>query len=478
MPDARILSFSYPSSFYGDPTYTSIEECAKQLLREIIKDRRHPGRIFMCPTRVSFLSIASIKVSFLGRNNDRLFSWDTALEAWSSSRSVLELHCGRTESHSFQALLTANEYITDRTLRATKEGLRERRNYQDILSAVGGILFFGTPHKGSPFSHWAVAKMWLGSFCGQATYPALIRLLRTHSLELHDMNRDFKRLCRGDKLAQTLLFCYYEMKGVPLYPYIVVDQRSACISDGESRGFKLTHKDLNKFKAEDDPNYDQMLTDLTYAVDFSAQRIAKTFTPGNYRTTGASESSKAVELALKPANGQLDQLRMKLSHRRHTPDSCMWILDHADFKRWVSHTEDMDAFWIYGKGGAGKSVLAAYIIDWLRSDFGKLTGTNFDSRGFPVCRMDKNRSPCGYVRRTNTVLFFFFGVNRSNQHVVSFLGTLAHQLLSIHYDNERLAAKAKVFVDERVRNPIKLEDEEGELINLLVDMLTLLGGPA
>lgn len=320
--------------------------------------------------------------------------------------------------------------------------------------------------------------MWLGSMCGQATYPALIRLLRTHSLELHDMQRDFKRLYRGDKLAQTSLFCYYEMKGVPLYPRIVVDQRSACMSDGERRGFKLTHKELNKFKADDDPNYDQVLADLTYAVDFSAPRIAKTFTPGNYGMVVASDSSKAVELALKPANGQLDQLEMKLSRRRHTPQSCMWILDHSDFKRWVYHAEDTDAFWIYGKGGAGKSVLAAYIIDWLRSDFGTLTGAKFDSCGLPVCRMEKNKNPCGYIRQTNTVLFFFFGVNRSNQHVVSFLGTLVHQLLSIHYDNEQLFAKAKAFVDEQVRRPAKMEDKEAELINLLVDMLTLLGGPA
>jgi hypothetical protein len=320
--------------------------------------------------------------------------------------------------------------------------------------------------------------MYFGSMCGQATYPELIRLLRMHSLELHDMQRDFKRMYRGDKLAQALLYCYYEMKGVPLYPYIVVDKTSACISDAECRGFNLTHKELNKFKAEDDANYDQVLLDLIYAFENSAQRIAKTFTPGNYGTTGASEASKAVEVALKPANGQFDQLRTKLSHRRHTPKSCMWILDHSDFKRWISHSQDMDAFWIYGKGGAGKSVLAAYIIDWLRADFGRVTGADCDSFGLPVCRMDKNKNACGYIKQKNTVLFFFFGVNRSNQHVVSFLGNLAHQLLSIHYDNEQLFAMARTFVDERVRKPGSMEDEEGKFITLLVNMLTLLGGPA
>ena len=371
-----------------------------------------------------------------------------------------------------------NEYLTDRTLRLTKEGLRERQNYQHILSAVGGLFFFGTPHKGSPFSYWAEVKMWLGSMCGQATYPALIRLIRTHSLELHDMDRDFKKLYRGRKLEQASLFCYYEMKGVPLYPRIVVDQRSACMSDGDSRGFELTHKELNKFKAEDDPNYDQVLADLNKAIDFSAPLIAQTFTFGSYGMIGASDSSKAIELALRPANGQLDQLEMKLSRRRHAPKSCMWILDHPDFKRWVSHAEHMDAFWIHGKAGAGKSVLAAYIIDWLRSDLGKFTGAKFDSYGFPVCRMDKNRKPCGYIRQTNTVLFFFFGVNRSNQNVISFLGTLAHQLLSIHYDNKRLFAKAKAFLDKRVRNPPKMADKEAELLNLLVEMLKLLGGLA
>ncbi|KAF2274923.1 uncharacterized protein EI97DRAFT_459876 [Westerdykella ornata] len=446
MPDARILTFSYPSSFYGDPTYTSIEECARQLLRVIIRDRRHPGKLRMCPTR------KKRPIVFLGHSFGGL---------------VIK-----------KALLIANEYVSDRTLHDTKEGLRERQNYLDIISAVGGLFFFGTPHKGSTFSRWAEMKMYVGSMCGQATFPDLIRLLGPHSLELHDMQRDFKRLYRGDKLTQALLYCYYEMKGVPLYPHIVVSKASACISDAQCRGFNLTHKELNKFKAGDDSNYDVVLTDLEYAVTKSAAHIAKTFTPGNYGTTGASEASKAVEVALKPATGQLDQLRTLLSHRRHTPKSCMWILSHHDFKRWASDSNRLDSFWVYGKGGAGKSVLAAYIIDWLRTDQGRAAGANFDSSGFPVCRLDKNKNACGYVKPKTTVLFFFFGVNRANQHVVSFLGTLVHQLLTIHYDNEQLFATARNFVDERVRNPGAMADEEAKFIKLLVDMLTLLGAPA
>lgn len=446
MPDARILTFAYPSSFYGDPTYTSIDECARQLLREVIRDRRHPGRLRMCPTR------KKRPIIFLGHSFGGL---------------VIK-----------RALLIANEYVTDRTLHDTKEGLRERHNYQDFLSAVGGLFFFGTPHKGSPFSRWAEFKMQAGSLCGQATYPELIRLIQPYSLDLHDMQHDFKRLYRGDKLTQALLYCYYEMKGVPLYPYIVVSKSSACISDAECRGFNLTHKELNKFKPKDDPNYEVVLTDLEYAVTTSAPRIAKTFTPGNYGTTTASDASKAVEVALKPATGQLDQLRTKLSHRRDTPNSCMWILDHHDFKRWLSQSNRLDSFWVYGKGGAGKSVLAAFIIDWLRADQGRATGANFDSAGFPVCRLDKKKNACGYIRQTNTVLFFFFGVNRANEHVVSFLGTLVHQLLAIHYDNEQLFATARNFVDERVRNPVGMKDDETKFIKLLVDMLTLLGGPA
>lgn len=444
--DARILTFSYPSSFYGDPTYTSIEECAKQLLREVIRDRRHPGRLRMCPTR------KKRPIVFLGHSFGGL---------------VIK-----------RALIIANEYVTDRTLHDTKEGLRERRNYQDILSAVGGLFFFGTPHKGSPFSRWAETKMYIGSMCGQAVFPDLIRLLSPHSLDLHDMQRDFKRLYRGDKLTHALLYCYYEMKGVPLYPYIVVSKASACISDAQCRGFNLTHKQLNKFKAGDDPNYDVVLTDLEHAVTTSAQGIATTFTPGNYGTTGASEESKAVELALKPASGQLDQLRTKLSHRRQTPKSCMWIHKNHDFEHWISESNLVDSVWVFGKGGAGKSVLAAYVINWLRTDQGRATGANVDSAGFPICRLDKKKNACGYVKPNKTVLFFFFGVNRANQHVISFLGTFVHQLLMIHYDNEQLFATARNFVDERVRNPGAMEDEEAKFIQLLVDMLTLLSGPA
>jgi hypothetical protein len=44
VPEARILGYEYGSDWYGDPTYTNLEECGTEFLRCIIRDRCHRGR--------------------------------------------------------------------------------------------------------------------------------------------------------------------------------------------------------------------------------------------------------------------------------------------------------------------------------------------------------------------------------------------------------------------------------------------------
>lgn len=355
----------------------------------------------------------------------------------------------------------------------SREGKRERQNYQDILSAIGGILFLGTPHLGSPFSFWAEIKMAAGSLVGRATYPDLVKVLRVHSIELILMQHDFEGMYRKGKLSDVYLYCYWEERKMPLYPFIVVNRQSACIPGAESRGLDANHKGLNKFDPGKDPNYDQVQRDLNTALRKSAKRIEKTFLAGNYGTAFSADERRTVKHEFKPSvDHQRSHLSWKLSQRKAAaPKSCQWIFEHPDFKGWTSTKTSTHAIWIHGKAGAGKSVLAAFIIDWLRRDFGQLEIDQVDEYHVPVCRLGMDQNRCGYVKQTNTVLYYFFGVDRSNETVYGFLGTLVYQLLSVHYNNERLFAMAYKFAKKRAQNQSAMKDDEDQFVYLLARMI-------
>lgn len=354
----------------------------------------------------------------------------------------------------------------------SREGKRERQNYQDILSAVSGVLFLGTPHLGSPFSTWAEIKMAIGSCFGKATYPHLIKVLRVHSIELLFLQHEFERMYRKGKLSDVYLYCYWEERKMPLYPFIVVDPESACIPGADCFGLDANHKGLNKFDPGEDPNYELVQTNVESALQKTAKRIENSFLVGNFGTAFSADERRMVKHEFKPSIiHQRSHLSLKLSQRTVAPKSCYWILEQSDFRDWTARKSGTQVIWIHGKAGAGKSVLAAFLIDWLRTDFGQLEIDEVDEYNVPICRLAMDQNRCGYVKQTNTVLYYFFGVDRSNETVFGFLGTLVYQLLTAHHNNEKLFILAYRFAKIRSQNQSAMKDDVEGLIDLLSGMI-------
>ncbi|KAH8645583.1 hypothetical protein BGZ60DRAFT_340639, partial [Tricladium varicosporioides] len=87
-----------------------------------------------------------------------------------------------------------------------------------------------------------------------------------------------------------------------------------------------------------------------------------------------------------------------------TADTCGWLQKNEVFESWTNDTES-SLLWIYGIPGSGKSILASYIVDQLKSKTSKLA----------------DPSPS---------LIFFFCSNRSESRRASthILCSLIHQL--------------------------------------------------
>src|SRR5436853_1404708 len=59
----------------------------------------------------------------------------------------------------------------------------------------------------------------------------------------------------------------------------------------------------------------------------------------------------------------------------YLPDTCQWTSKKDAFRKWstpsgsTSSDSHENLLWIYAKPGAGKTILASYLIDWCRKNY-------------------------------------------------------------------------------------------------------------
>jgi Alpha/beta hydrolase family len=408
MPHARILGYEYGSDWYGDPTYTNLEECGTEFLRSIITNRRHQGRPEMCPARRK-RPIIFVAHSFGGLVVKQALV--TAYRTWRKGDN-------------------ANSPVRETVRRA------QAANYRDFLCSVAGVIFLGTPHRGSAFSFWANVKMTFGSLVGQPTYAELVKVLGANSEPLSELQRAFEEACNDSAVLDILPCCYRETRQVALPPYVVVPEESAWLDHAENGALDANHMEMNKFYPGTDANYDKVLSSIQQTFSSAARSVSRRLEKWRYGSIIAEDDRNVVEHRLDPSHTpQIQHFQSKLSSYQAAPYTCKWLEQHDCFKAWKSGSGKHNVLWIHGKPASGKSVLSAYTISALRRVADAMTGSTYSP-----CRNPLNKHACGSKLTKPAVLYFFCGVDRSHDRPQGLLGTLIHQLLTIHDTDEMMFA--------------------------------------
>jgi len=208
---ARVTTFEYDSKWFEDPDHVTLRDCARRLLRCLVLDRSHGRQSRMCSTR------RKRPLVFIGHSFGGL---------------VIK-----------QALVFANKIGTHET---------DYEDFQSIVKATAGIVFLGTPHRGSNFAEWGFWKAMTGQMLGYKAYPQQLKALQIDSTTsiLQELNEDFRSIRNSDNLLNLRVVCFYETKEVPLG--IVVSKESACLDDAVCEGLAANHMEMNKFTGKDD----------------------------------------------------------------------------------------------------------------------------------------------------------------------------------------------------------------------------------
>lgn len=151
------------------------------------------------------------------------------------------------------------------------ESLGANEDLHPVATRTAGVIFMGTPNKGSAAATWAG---WLVSAI-QTALPwwssnvnsEVIALLKKKSPVCKKVQKEFQSYGRGGKLKNVKLFCFYESKA--MLGQMIVPEESAVIRPEHCRPISANHQDMVKFFGKEDPGYMKvkgLLSDWTKAM--------------------------------------------------------------------------------------------------------------------------------------------------------------------------------------------------------------------
>ncbi|KAF4434806.1 hypothetical protein F53441_13645 [Fusarium austroafricanum] len=237
------------------------------------------------------------------------------------------------------------------------------RRYNPITRDTFGIMFLGTPHRGSDVAFW-------GNLLAKLADVLTLGSIRTQVLE--DLKRKSDMLgaiCsqfveRSESLHR--IFSIYERQRTKGASGLVVEEDSAVIGlpNEVPISIEADHRSMCKFSDMTSEKY-QMISDCI--MEMVEDALDRAYTTQNPLRDQFLRSIKTLDP---------DEALRNIT--RPSPGTCCWIIETSVFREWRDQPIDR-ILWISGAPGAGKTTVSRFLIDHLRRWLQK--NTNSVGRG-------------------------------------------------------------------------------------------------
>ncbi|KAL9593091.1 MAG: hypothetical protein Q9179_006109 [Wetmoreana sp. 5 TL-2023] len=141
--------------------------------------------------------------------------------------------------------------------------------FSNVLESVTGVVFLGTPHRGSDAAYWTgfIARALKAAQLGTGTNDQLLAALQKNSKTLSDISEQFVE--RADTLR---IRTFYETKKLDFLSSLVVEKDSACLHISNEKlptPIQATHTTMCKFSDKDSQKYKPVWSAVRELVELS-----------------------------------------------------------------------------------------------------------------------------------------------------------------------------------------------------------------
>ncbi|KAF2029167.1 hypothetical protein EK21DRAFT_68331 [Setomelanomma holmii] len=314
VPGSRVFTYGYPSELFWSSSVATLQDYSRNLLSSLtaILEGKQRSIIFVC-------------------------------------HSLGGLVCK-------QALVLAHE---------------DDRLHGDILSATSGIIFFGTPHRGSKGADIGKVVARVANVCLRASQAAgiagsirddLLTTLGSNSQALSDL-----AVSSRNRLRNLEIVTFHETETMPGLSELVVERHSAIMEVPGEDIIPLfaNHRTICRFEGPTDDGY-------CYALKV-IKRLARTALVNREMATKANRTSSnhnllalsEIERSCMILLNSIYLAEYKAQLPRPVQGTCSWILSHPAYLTWLT-AEETRLLWVTGEPGCGKTMLSAYLTDHLK----------------------------------------------------------------------------------------------------------------
>ncbi|KAL2204308.1 WD40 repeat-containing protein [Sarocladium strictum] len=242
--------------------------------------------------------------------------------------------------HSMGGLVVKKAYLL---------GLHDEA-YKYIIASVSAVIFLSTPHRGTNLAE-TLNRVLAATFQSSKSF---ISDLNKGSHALEELNEQFRHLA-----PSLSIWSFYETMAtvIGLKKIMVLEKDSSILGYPSeiSRPLQADHQSMCKYTSPSDANYISVRNAIKSLISSTEKQSEE--------KASVEEKLDLTELFRNCTTSEIDFIALR---RCWIPDTCGWFLKGSEFNSWITASSTSSVLWYNAPPGSGKSVLAAFIINYLR----------------------------------------------------------------------------------------------------------------
>ncbi|PTB63088.1 pfs domain-containing protein [Trichoderma citrinoviride] len=276
--------------------------------------------------------------------------------------------------------------------------------FKYLLKATVGLVFLGTPFRGTEWQPFLESLVKLKSFSG--SHNGITRELGFDEPILLDKLHGFCRLLNKLSIPASCFSELYETDYGRRYGVrgaikgMVVTEASACIPGVERHALQTDHLKINKYCSPTDRSFLTVSTTISEMYANAKDIIRR-------RQAHALEQKPEAEACLRDlflTDPRDDRIALKRKKGDRAQGTCEWIIGTEEITAWLGSTQKArseaqtnNILWLHGHPGTGKSTMAIFLTEELPKAFSETDGKTL-AYFFCDSNFDKQRTAISIVR--------------------------------------------------------------------------------